>query len=108
MERIPGCQLGDVWPTMPDAECFGLVKSMVNIQTRLTTSKMSKYGSIYYRDDQPDGLAHEQLDILTSMDSSDTARFTIGPVTERQFWADERFDLNIDRGPCKYFISQGR
>jgi hypothetical protein len=40
-----------MWPTMSEASRFGLVKSMVEIETKLTTAKLSKYGSIYYRND---------------------------------------------------------
>ena len=107
MERIPGRQLCDVWPKMPEAERFGLVKSMVGIEAKLTTVKLSKYGSIYYRDDHPEGSTYEQPAGLTGYNSTDTSRFVIGPVTERHFWADGKLDLEIDRGPCKCFVSQG-
>lgn len=106
MEKVPGRELCDVWPTISEAERFGLVKSMVGIETKLTTMKLSKYGSLYYRDDQPGALAYEQPTTLTGCKSNDTSRFVIGPVTERHIWADEKLDLDIDRGPCKCFVSQ--
>ena len=103
MERITGRQLSDVWPTMSEIERFGLVKSVVEVETRLATAELSKYGSIYYRNDHPDGLSLEDSVILTSYGTSeikDTSRFVFGPVTQRSFWADEKHDLDISRGPC--------
>jgi hypothetical protein len=97
MERVTGRQLCDVWPTMSEAERFGLVKSMVEIETKLTTAKLSKYGSIYYRNDHPDGLDHGESTILVTSGTKDTSRFIIGPVTQQ--------DLDINRGPCRCFIS---
>jgi len=101
MKRITGRQLCDVWPTMSEASRFGLVKSMVEIETKLTTAKLSKYGSIYYRNDHPDGLNCEESTILATSGTKDTSRFIIGPVTQQSFWTDEKSDLDINRGPCR-------
>ena len=102
MERMTGHQLCDVWPAMSEAKRFGLVKSIVEIEGRLTAAKLSKYGSIYYRNDHPDGLNIEGSTILATSGTKDTSRFVIGPATQQSFWADEKSDLDIDRGPCRY------
>ncbi|RMZ78659.1 hypothetical protein DV738_g3782, partial [Chaetothyriales sp. CBS 135597] len=99
MEKVPGRQLSDVWPTMSEAERFGLVKSIVRIENKLTDLKLSKYGSIYYRDNCPDGLTVEQVGLLDDRSSTSTSGFVIGPVADRHFWPDEKEGLDIDRGP---------
>lgn len=101
MERVAGRQLQDVWPTMSEADRFALVKSVVEIEKKLTAAKLLKYGSIYYRDDCPDGSKWEAPTILATSSTKDTSRFSIGPVTQQMFWADERSALDVDRGPCR-------
>lgn len=44
MEKITSRQLCDAWPTMSE----------------LTTAKLPKYRSIYYRNDHPDGVGLEE------------------------------------------------
>ena len=96
MERITGRQLCNVWPTMPEANRFGLVKSVVELETKLIRAKLSKYGSIYYSNNHPDGLDLEESSILATFGTNDTSRFIIGPVTQQNFWAVERSDLDIN------------
>ena len=105
MERMTGHQLCDVWPAMSEAKRFGLVKSIVEMERKLTAAKLSKYGSIYYRSDHPDGSKTEESSILATSGIKDTSRFVIGPVTQQSFWVDEKSDLDIDRGPCRYYPS---
>ena len=106
MEKMMGHPLSDVWPAMSEAQRFGLVNSIVKMERKLTTAKLSKYGSIYYRNDHPDGLNIKRYikgsTILATPGTEDISRFVIGPVTQQSFWADEKSDLHIDRGPCRY------
>lgn len=103
MERVEGHQLSHVWETMSESQRFGLVKSLVEIERRLASIRFSNYGSLYYN-----GSRSKTLSVVDSADQSVdihaavTTKFVIGPTTERSFWVDERRDLDIDRGPCKY------
>lgn len=101
MERIPGRQLFDVWPTMSEVERFGLVKGVVAVEKKLMTANLSKYGSIYYRDDCPTGLSLERSPALATSRAKDISRFVIGPVLQQPFWTDKEASLDISRGPCR-------
>jgi hypothetical protein len=98
MERVPGHQLCDVWPTMSEAQRFKLVKNVVEIEAKLGKAQFSSYGSLYYRNDHPQASLLGQLTKLN--DSGDSSRFAIGPVTQRAFWDGEKQYLDINRGPC--------
>lgn len=101
MERATGRQLSEVWATMSEAQRFGLVKSLVEIEKRLTGIEIANYGSLYYRDTYPDGWS--AVNSTEPGSKSETlSKFVIGPTTERSFWVDECQDLNIDRGPCTW------
>lgn len=90
---------------MSEAQRFGLVKSLVQIEAKLVNANIGAYGSLYYRDDCPDGW--DVADPALSLSSNNwmkgaLAKFVLGPITERSFWADERRDLECDRGPCTF------
>lgn len=103
IERIRGRQLSDVWPTMSEAQRFGLVKSVVQIETKMVNAKLSKYGSLYYRNDYPERLSPEESTVLCGSETEDVSRFVIGQVAERSFWVDEKGGVEIDRGPCTFY-----
>ncbi|KAL9601964.1 MAG: hypothetical protein Q9219_002188 [cf. Caloplaca sp. 3 TL-2023] len=99
MERMPGRQLSDVWPNMSQAQRFGLVKSVVEIEKKLMGAKFSRYGSIFYRNDRTNDPQAVESTILAAPEGKDTSRFTLGPVVHPVFWIDEKSELDIDRGP---------
>ncbi|RHZ48909.1 hypothetical protein CDV55_101627 [Aspergillus turcosus] len=88
MERVRGRQLSGVWDAMSEAQRFGLVKSLVEIESKLLSAQFTHHGSLYYKDTYLYG-------------KEPTAKFVIGPTTERSFWEDEKRALDIDRGPWK-------
>ncbi|KAG5294120.1 phosphotransferase enzyme family protein [Histoplasma capsulatum G186AR] len=96
MKRIIGHQLSDVWNDMSQAQRFGLVRSLVAIEAKLVKTEMPGYGSLYYRDDYPDGMS---MDDVLSPAGSTANRFVLGPSTDRPFWVDGRGALDLDRGP---------
>jgi hypothetical protein len=49
MERVQGLQLSEVWDAMSEAQRFGLVKSLVAIEQKLTSVKFGLHGSLYYK-----------------------------------------------------------
>ena len=101
MEKIPGRQLSEVWPTMSEAERFGLVRSLVHIEKKLAEAKLLKYGSLHYRD-YTEGLSLENTAVLLNPINKDTSRFIIAQTTERSFWEHEKRNMDIDRGPCTF------
>lgn len=83
MVRVKGHQLSDVWGTMSEAQRFGLVKNVVEIERRLTTTKFAGYESIYYKDTVPTG---KSTTALVDVDQVATSKYVLGPTTERSFW----------------------
>ena len=110
MERVKGRQLSDVWDTMSEAQRFGLVKSLVEIERRLASATFAGYGSLYHKNAIPSSTS---MAALVEMGEGATREFVLGPTTERSFWEDEKCELDIDRGPCMStsllppFLSQG-
>ncbi|KAF4200036.1 hypothetical protein CNMCM8927_004135 [Aspergillus lentulus] len=86
MERVRGRQLSGVWEAMSEAQRFGLVESVVEIERKLMSARFTSHGSLYYKDAYPYG---KEL----------TGKFVIGPTTERSFWENGKHDLDMDRGP---------
>lgn len=102
MERVRGCQLSDVWDTVSETQRFGLVKSLVEIEAKLAKTEFTKHDSICYKNIYPcDGNI---VSDLSSSKQEATAKFVIGPTTERSFWENEKRELDIDRGPCRCIL----
>jgi hypothetical protein len=70
---------------MPEAQRFGLVRSLVQIETKLTKAKLSKYGSLYYGHDCPDRLNPSESTLLRDSRIDNVSRIVIGQVVERSF-----------------------
>lgn len=85
MEKITSRQLCDAWPTMSEAQRFRypLGKSIVATEAKLTTAKLPKYRSIYYRNDHPDGVGLEEPATLANPGIKDIPRFFIGHATQQ-------------------------
>ncbi|KAJ0415927.1 kinase-like domain-containing protein [Aspergillus carlsbadensis] len=98
MERVKGRQLSEVWDAMSEAQRFGLVKSLVAIEQKLTNVKFDFYGSLYYKGSSTSH--HDRnIDNPTELAKEAMSDFVIGPTTHRSFWEDEKGELDIDRGP---------
>jgi hypothetical protein len=89
------------------------VTQLVDLETKLTSVSFQKHGCIYYRKDlEKKGLRIYDLEarILSPDGSTEllntavTDEFVLGPLTEARLWEGERATLNLDRGPCKFFI----
>ncbi|PKY03575.1 kinase-like protein [Aspergillus campestris IBT 28561] len=96
MEKVQGCQLSEVWDNMSEAQRFGLIKSLVNIERKLASTEFAAYGSLYYKDTHPHG--RNIIDRDAAMDDEVISKFELGPTTERSFWEDEKKELDLDRG----------
>ncbi|KAE8355458.1 phosphotransferase enzyme family protein [Aspergillus coremiiformis] len=96
MERVKGRQLSEVWDDMSEAQRFGLVKSLVDVERKLVNAKFTVHGSLYYRNTFPQGIS---IATLERADQGAQSEFVLGPTTQRSFWEDEKEVLEIDRGP---------
>ncbi|KAF4231061.1 hypothetical protein CNMCM8980_005620 [Aspergillus fumigatiaffinis] len=96
MERVRGRQLSEVWDAMSEAQRFGLVKSLVEIEQKLANVKFALHGSLYYKDMYPHGRG---IIDPAEPEQEATSNFVIGPTTQRSFWEIEKQGLGIDRGP---------
>ena len=86
---------------MSEAQRFGLVKSLVEIERRLVNAKFTLHGSLYYRNTVPHGRS---IAALETADQKGQSKFVLGPTTQRSFWQEEERVLDIDRGPCEYIF----
>ncbi|EAS33804.1 phosphotransferase enzyme family protein [Coccidioides immitis RS] len=96
MERVKGRQLSEVWGAMSEAQHFGLVKSLVEIEQKLVDVKFALHGSLYYK-----STCYRGRNVVDPTEPTNevTSDFVIGPTTQRSFWEDEKGELDIDRGP---------
>jgi hypothetical protein len=97
MEKLPGKPLGDVWFDLSEQERLKVLLQIVKLETKLFHIDLPASGSIYYaRDLSP---STPKVDI-----SSSDGEWCIGPYVALRWWFGERGDLDIDRGPRKYYI----
>lgn len=104
MDKVGGRQLSEVWGEMSDAQKGDLVKSVVAIEAKLAKSRLSKYGSLYFKECCPLEQCHDSAGDVLVDQSQKHPKFIIGPTAERTFWTDGRNTLDIDRGPCEIII----
>ena len=99
MEKVPGESLASRWSSLSTKELVEIIQQIVDIESRLFIARFSKNGSLYYREDLEEEVresgSKEELgaDLLSD-------RFGIGPIVSRSFWAGERSQMALDRGPC--------
>lgn len=101
MERAPGRQLSTVWCSMSPEQQFAMTKVLIEIERKLTSAALCKYGSIYYRHDCPPSMTFSDTPVTLHGRHAEVSKFVIGPISETHFWSDGIGDLDIDRGPCK-------
>ncbi|KAL3421539.1 hypothetical protein PVAG01_07985 [Phlyctema vagabunda] len=101
MEKVPGVELHQVWSDVSDPDRTSLVKDVVQIESKLAAVGFPKYGSLFYPDDVVDQAHSGSIvkKLLPGPENNISTKFVIGPTIERAFWADERSDMNVDRGP---------
>ncbi|KAB8270561.1 kinase-like domain-containing protein [Aspergillus minisclerotigenes] len=90
MERVNGRQLSEVWVTLSEKQRFDLVKSLVEIERKLVSTRFIGNGSLYYKAACPNSYDAVDQTELPMLKQEAASRFVIGPTTERSFCADER------------------
>ncbi|PGH21558.1 hypothetical protein AJ80_03118 [Polytolypa hystricis UAMH7299] len=95
-----GVMLSDVWESMKGKQKAQIVLQVVDIEKTLASTKFTKLGALYYKDDIP-----ATLDTTTPLyvdgDGNDihSTKYDIGPTNHRAFFDFGRGELDIDRGP---------
>lgn len=97
MEKVQGESLGSRWMSLSTAELAEVVRQIVDVESRLFSTRFSKHGSLYYTEDLEEKFREEPNDVDILSD-----RFCIGPVVNRSFWTEERSQMSLDRGPCLF------
>jgi len=101
MEKLQGESLGSRWLSLSAAELSDVIQQIVDIENKLFSAGFSKHGSLYYKED-----VEEKFRENKPYDQGDTDllsnRFCIGPIATRPFWAEERGQMALDRGPCLF------
>ncbi|EEP78285.1 predicted protein [Uncinocarpus reesii 1704] len=104
-EKAPGTRLESLWHDWPRKSKLQVIDQVGKIEHALTTTKFTKHGSLYFKQDLP--TLKEQNDTLLveplpSVQSADLDRYVIGPLTSAELWSSGREDIDLDRGPCGY------
>lgn len=93
MERIKGRQLSEIWPNMPEAQRFGLVKNMVQTEAKITSANLANYGSLYYKESYPSELSivkskvsHDRRQMRLESSLSDRPQSVLSGPTKRVPW----------------------
>jgi hypothetical protein len=85
------------WDQWSMEDRFATIEQVVEIERKLASTKFTKSGCIYLKEDIPYGNA-----LVTGPPlCSSLERFTLGPLVEGGLWRDERATMDLDRGPCE-------
>ncbi|KAL4788753.1 hypothetical protein BDV19DRAFT_383653 [Aspergillus venezuelensis] len=82
-QKFAGKPLEKTWYTMTPKQQHGIMKQIVEWETRLISSNISASGSLYYQKDIPSGQG-------VALPYSRNRRFCIGPMTLYGWWHGER------------------
>lgn len=97
MEKAEGVPLSQAWSGMNLSQKLQILLAMTSFQNRWLGVTFSHYGSLYYAEDvQPP----ERFYYVENKNTIKDSRFTVGPITGRDWCDADRLCLNIDRGPC--------
>jgi hypothetical protein len=101
MEKVPGVQLSQVWKSMKVADKMQLRLNLALHQEAWLSISFREFGGLYYSQDVVGGAPERYLYNNQKGDETHDPRFSIGPMTGRD-WSDcGRAELKCDRGPCK-------
>jgi len=101
MERVPGEKLSTMWSSITAEQHFAIARSLIEIERKLVSNALSRYGNIYYRHDCPENVDKNDVSSILREGSVDTSDYVLGPVSEHSFWSEQTAKLDMDRGPCK-------
>ena len=97
MERINGDSLASRWLSLSTKEIKEVMTQLVKIEEKVFSFRFPASGSVYLKQDVKDV---SYVCFPRSAEQPALDHFCIGPIAKRQYWADEREHMAIDRGPC--------
>lgn len=101
MEKMSGAQLSEVWESMKIKDKMQLRLNLALYQKVWLSISFCQFGGLYYKQDSESGPSEDYLYTNQKGERVHDCRFTIGPMTGRD-WSDcGRAALKCDRGPCK-------
>jgi hypothetical protein len=100
MEKQSGDMLNDVWDDIKGSQKAGIVKQVLEIERTLASTKFTKFGSLYYKQDVPQSDNTTPLYIDGNGNAVHSAELEIGLTNHRHFFDFGKGALDIDRGPC--------
>ena len=103
MEKQAGVVLTDAWDTIKGKQKVQILDQFLEMERCLATTKFSKFGSLYYRNDLPNNSdSTTPLYIDSTGNETRSKTFGTGPTNHRSFFDFGRGELDIERGPCKF------
>jgi hypothetical protein len=108
-EKVAGNTLSFTWsdPNTTTRQSLDLTVKFSMQEHQLFKRSFSQIGSIYFKEDVSEELQQRPLfdiDSESSKETQNSARFRIGPTVQREFYRGGRSRLQIDRGPCGFFV----
>jgi hypothetical protein len=104
MEKQPGVMLNDVWDNMEGSQKAEILKQVVSFEKTLASTRFTKFGSLYYKQDVPQSDSTTPLYIDGNCNAVHNTEFEIGPTNHRSFFDFGKGALDIDRGPCMFLL----
>jgi hypothetical protein len=101
MEKMAGVQLSEVWKNMKLVDKMQLRLNLARYQEVWLSASFRQFGGLYYRQDLESGPSEDYLYTNQKGENVHDSRFTIGPMTGRDWCDCRRSALICYRGPCK-------
>lgn len=98
-EKALGKPLGKIWQdwdAWPMEPRYDIIDQVVEIERKLASTKFTKSGCIYFREDFPDGDT-----LVTTPPLPSLQRFVLGPLVESGLWRGARTNMDMSLGPCE-------
>ena len=102
MEKVKGTALANVWFGLPVAAKYKIIEQIVDIEARLSSAAFPAHGSLYHTAELPREWDSTDANVLAG---DALKEFCIGPVVDPVLWRDERYEMNLSRGPCEFTTS---
>ncbi|KAH6723476.1 kinase-like domain-containing protein [Leptodontidium sp. MPI-SDFR-AT-0119] len=100
-ERASGQPLGALWQDwnkLPLVNRFGIIRQLVNMERKLAETTFQHCGSIYFKEDFPQG-DDMKLSGTCTISPSTLGRYALGPMVGIDFWQGPKASMDLDRGP---------
>lgn len=102
MEVASGVALNDRRKQIKGDEALPHLEELIENERKFESVWFSQHGSLYFKEDVSAELQERPLfagDVPDQLKAF-SERYRIGPISDRQWWRNERAALDLDRGPC--------